>query len=79
MDSYMRLVMNYTTDEREEKSQKDKADTIFIGYVFLSNRTKLFFWRHLFFHAVGASPFLFPHHQLARQRYDLLAFIPHPR
>ena len=23
MDSYMRLVMNYTTDEREEKSQKD--------------------------------------------------------
>ena len=28
MDSYMRLVMNYTTDEREEKSQKDKADTI---------------------------------------------------
>ena len=45
----MRLVMNYTTDEREEKSQKDKADTIFIGYVFLSNRTKLFFWRHLFF------------------------------
>lgn len=33
----------------------------------------------LFFRAVGASPFLFPHHQLARQRYDLLAFIPHPR
>lgn len=32
-----------------------------------------------FFHAVGASPFLFPHHQLARQRYNLLAFIPHPR
>lgn len=32
-----------------------------------------------FFCAVGASPFLFPHHQLARQRYDLLAFIPHPR
>ena len=32
-----------------------------------------------FLHAVGASPFLFPHHQLARQRYDLLAFIPHPR
>ena len=32
-----------------------------------------------FFRAVGASPFLFPHHQLARQRYDLLAFIPHPR
>lgn len=31
-----------------------------------------------FFHAVSASPFLFPHHQLARQRYDLLAFIPHP-
>ena len=24
MDSYMRLVMNYTTDEREEKSQKIK-------------------------------------------------------
>ena len=39
----MRLVMNYTTDEREEKSQKDKADTIFIGYIFLSNRTKLLF------------------------------------
>lgn len=39
----MRLVMNYTTDEREEKSQKDKADTIFIEYIFLSNRTKLFF------------------------------------
>ena len=35
MDSYMRLVMNYTTDEREEKSQIDKADTIFIGYIFL--------------------------------------------
>ena len=35
MDSYMRLVMNYTTDEREEKIQKDKADTIFIGYIFL--------------------------------------------
>ena len=33
----------YMTDEREEKSQKDKADTIFIGYIFLSNRTKLFF------------------------------------
>ena len=31
----MRLVMNYTTDEREEKSQKDKAATIFIGYIFL--------------------------------------------
>ena len=24
----MRLVMNYTTDKREEKSQKDKADTL---------------------------------------------------
>ena len=36
-------VAGYMTDEREEKSQKDKADTIFIGYIFLSNRTKLFF------------------------------------
>ena len=36
------------TDEREENSQKDEVKTLFIDIVhFHSNRTKLFFHRHL--------------------------------
>ena len=36
------------TDEREENSQKDEVETfILVWYIFLSNRTKLFFYRHL--------------------------------
>ena len=36
------------TDEREGNSQKDEVETfILIWYIFLSNRTKLFFYRHL--------------------------------
>lgn len=52
------------------------------GFLFYKNTNKISekqIVSSLFFHAVGASPFLFPHHQFARQRYNLLAFIPHPR
>ena len=35
------------TDERVENSQKDEVETLFIWYIFHSNRTKLFFYRHL--------------------------------
>ena len=35
------------TDEREENSQKDEVENKLALYIFPSNRTKLFFYRHL--------------------------------
>ena len=47
------------------------------GFLFYKNTKKIS--NKIFFYFLSNTPFLFPHHQLARQRYDLLAFIPHPR
>ncbi|MEE1152318.1 MAG: hypothetical protein UHS55_04210, partial [Prevotella sp.] len=46
-------IAGYMTDEREENSQKDEVENKLILYIFPSNRTKLFFYRHLLGRYIG--------------------------